>query len=114
MYLDWEAKYEQIFKAYGVYEDQKVKIASLEFLDFAKEWWHNIVMDIGYNKRPPVVSWNDLKECMCARFVPPSRKEHLLKFQRIPQGHRMVDEYFKDFETTLTKMKICMRMKSQR
>jgi len=77
VYLDWEAKCEQIFKAYGVYEDQKVKIASLEFLDVAKEWWHKIVMDIGYNKRPLVVSWNDLKECMRARFVPPSRKEHL-------------------------------------
>ena len=52
-----------------------------------------------------MVSWNDLKECMCARFVPPpSRKEHLLKFQRLRQGHRTVDEYFKDFETTLTKM----------
>ena len=104
VHLDWKAICEQIFKAYGVYEDQKVKIASLEFLDFVKKWWHNIVMDIGYNKRPPVVSWNDLKECMRARLVPPSRKEHLLKFQRLPQGHRMVDEYFQDFETTLTKM----------
>ena len=47
VYLDWEAKCEQIFKAYGVYEDQKVKISSLEFLDFAKKWWHSIVMDIG-------------------------------------------------------------------
>jgi len=45
-----------------------------------------------------------LKECMRARFVPPSRKEHLLKFQRLPQGYRTVDEYFKDFEITLTKM----------
>ena len=61
-------------------------------------------MDIIYRKRPPVVSWNDLKECMRARFVPPFRKDNLLKFQRLPQGHRMVDEYFKDFETTLTKM----------
>ena len=52
-----------------------------------------------------MVSLNDLKECMRARFVPPpSRKEHLLKFQRLPQGHRTVDDYFKYFETTLTKM----------
>ena len=51
-----------------------------------------------------MVSWNDLKECTRARFVSPSRKEHLLKFQRLPQGHRTVDAYFRDFETTLTKM----------
>ena len=48
---------------------------------------------------------DDLKECMRMRFVPPPyRKEHLLKFQRLHHGHRMVDAYFKDFETTLTKM----------
>ena len=29
LYLEWEAKCEQIFKAYEVDEDQKVKIASL-------------------------------------------------------------------------------------
>ena len=68
------------------------------------KWWHSYVTNVCYSKRPPVVSWNDLKECMRTRFVPPSRKEHLLKFQRLPQGHRMVDEYCKDFETTLTKM----------
>jgi len=61
-------------------------------------------MDIGLNKRPIVVSWYNLKACMRKRFVPPpSRKEHLLKFQRLHQGHRMVDEYFKDFETTLVR-----------
>ena len=64
-------------------------------------------MDIGQNKRSTVVSWYDLKACMHARFVPPPyRKEHLLKFQRLHQGHRMVDEYFKDLETTLARINI--------
>jgi len=40
---------------------------------------------------------------MCARFVPPHRKKHLLKLQRLHQGPRTVKEYFKDLETTLTK-----------
>jgi len=105
LYLDWEAKVEHIFHVYKVTEDEKVRLASLVFLDYAKHWWHHLVLDIGINKRPPVVSCYNLKTCMRARFVPPpSRKEHLLKFQRLPQGHRSVDEYFKDFETTLTKM----------
>ena len=38
MYLDWEAKCEQICKAYEVNDDQKVKIASLEFIDYAMKW----------------------------------------------------------------------------
>jgi len=69
------------------------------------QWWHQTVMDIGLNKWPVVVSWYDLKECMRSKFFPPHyKKELLLKLQRLQQGPRSVDEYFKDLETTLTKI----------
>jgi len=65
-------------------------------------------MDIGLNKRLVVVSWYDLydlKACMRVRFFPPPyRKELVLKLQRLHQGPMTVDEYFKDLETTLTKI----------
>ena len=99
LYLEWEAKCEQIFTAYKVEEDQKLNIASLEFIDYAMRWWHSIVMDIGYNKRPLVVSWDDLKECMRFRFVPPHfRKDLMLKLQWFQQGTLSVDAYFKELE----------------
>ena len=105
LYLEWEAKVEHLFHVYKVTEDQKVRLASLVFLDYANQWWQQTVLDIGLNKRPTVVSWYDLKACMHARFVPPPyRKELLLKLQRLHQGPRTVDEYFKDLETTLTKI----------
>jgi len=69
VYLGCEAKAEQIFNAYEVQEDQKVKLASLEFLDYAMQWWHQTVMDIGWNKMPVVVSWYDLKECYAHGLV---------------------------------------------
>ena len=107
MYLGWEAKIDQIFNVYEVNEDQKVKLASLEFVDYAMQWWHEVVMDISLNKRSVVVFWYDLKECMHAWFVPPHyRKELLLKLQRLQQGPRSVDEYFKDLEVTLTKINV--------
>ena len=90
---------------YEVQDDQKVRLASLKFLDYVMQWWHKVVMDIGLNKKPTVVSWDDLKLCMCARFVLPHfRKELLLKLQRLQQRPKSVDEYFKDLETTLTKI----------
>ena len=46
VYLDWEVKCEQIFDVYEVKEDQKVKMASLEFIDYAMKWWHSVVKDI--------------------------------------------------------------------
>jgi len=105
VYLDWEVKCEQIFLAYELNDDQKVKIASLEFIDYAMQWWHRLVRDIIYNKRPPVVSWNDLKECMRLRFVPPHfRKDLMLKLQRFQQGTLSVDAYFKELETLLLKV----------
>jgi len=62
-------------------------------------------MDIELNKRLVVVSWKDLKLCMHARFVPPHyRKKLLLKLQRLQQGTQSVDNYFKELETTLTKV----------
>jgi len=105
LYLEWEAKVEQVFNVYEVEEDQKVKLASLKFLEYAMEWWHQNVMDIGLNKRSVVISWYGLKECMRARFVPPYyMKELLLKLQRLQQGSRSVDEYFKYLKVTLTKI----------
>jgi len=105
IYLGWEAKVEQIFNVHGVQEDQKVKLASLECLDYAMQWWHKTVMHIVLNKRPVVVSWEDLKLCMHARFVPPHyRKELLLKLQQLQQGTKNVDDYFNELETTLTKI----------
>jgi len=38
--LGWEAKVEQIFHVHEVLEDQRVRLASLEFLDYAMQWWH--------------------------------------------------------------------------
>ena len=104
VYLGWKAKVEHIFNVHEVQENQKVNLASLEFLDYAMQWRHKIVMDIGLNKRPTMVSWEDLKECI-ARFVPPHyRKELLLKCQRLHQGTQSVDAYFKELETTLIKV----------
>ena len=102
-----------IFHVYKVTEEQKVRLASLVFLDYANQWWHHLVLDIGLNKRSHAVSWYDLKTCMRARFVLPSSKEHLLKFQRLHQGHRTVDEYFKDFETTLVRLNMHDNEKSK-
>ena len=49
VYLDWEAKCEQIFDAHEVHDDHKVKLATLDFSDYAMKWWHSVVKDIIYH-----------------------------------------------------------------
>ena len=64
-------------------DEHKLKLATLEFSDYAMKWWHGIVKDIIYHKGPPVDSWNSLKDHMRARFVPPHfRKDLMLRLQR--------------------------------
>jgi len=46
VYLGWEAKVEQIVNVHEVQNDQRVRLASLEFLDYAMQWWHKTLMDI--------------------------------------------------------------------
>jgi len=51
VYFGWEARVDQIFHVHGVVlDDQRVRLASLEFLDYAMQWWHQTLMDIGLNK----------------------------------------------------------------
>ena len=69
------------------------------------QWWHQYLMDIDLHKRPPVVSWNDLKACLHARFVPPHfRKDLMLKLQRFHQDTLSVDDYFKQLDTLLIRI----------
>ena len=39
VYLEWEKKVEFIFECHNYYEEKKVKLAVIEFTDFAIIWW---------------------------------------------------------------------------
>ncbi|KAF7835024.1 uncharacterized protein G2W53_009883 [Senna tora] len=42
LYLDWEMKFEQIFRMNDWSEEKKVKLASFQFSDFAIVWWEDL------------------------------------------------------------------------
>jgi len=57
------------------------------------------------NQESLATSWKDLKNLMCARFVPSYyRRETLLKLQMLQQGSMCVDEYYKIMESMLLKV----------
>jgi len=67
-------------------------------------WWHQLCMD-NINQESLATSWKDLKNLMCARFVPSYyRRETLLKLQMLQQGSMCVDEYYKIMESMLLKV----------
>ena len=73
-YLDWEMTVEQKFASHLVPEHHQVRQATSEFKDFAIIWWTGLVGD----GREPT-TWDELKDAMRDRFVPPSYHRELRK-----------------------------------
>jgi hypothetical protein len=85
-YLDWEMTVEQKFASHLVPEHHPVRQATSEFKDFAIIWWIGLVGD----GREPT-TWDDLKDAMRDRFVPPSYHRELhKKLMHLDQGDKSV------------------------
>jgi len=85
---------EQIFNENHVNDQTLVDLVVVGFLEDANTWWHKVCKN--YDQGPPTTSWMDIKTLMRTRFAPSYyRRETLLKLQRLHQGLRCVNEYFK-------------------
>jgi hypothetical protein len=69
-YLDWEKKIELIFDCHNYSEEKKMKLAVIEFIDYAIIWWDQLVTNRRRNHGRPVETWRELKALMKQRFVP--------------------------------------------
>ncbi|KAK1680997.1 hypothetical protein QYE76_041845 [Lolium multiflorum] len=82
-------------------------MASLEFEDYANTWWEQVVTLREEKGDPPIDTWEDMKEEMEARFVPKHYKTDLFnKLQKLKQGTKTVEEFFKEMELTMMRANI--------
>ena len=44
LYLEWEKKVEHIFECHNYCTEKKVKLAVIEFSDYALNWWDQLVI----------------------------------------------------------------------
>lgn len=59
-----------VFDCYNYSEAKKVKLAVIEFSDYAITWWDQLVITRRRNGERPVEMWNEMKTLMRRRFVP--------------------------------------------
>ena len=86
-YLEWEMKMEQAFMCHGYPEEKKVKLAVLEFTDYALVWWDEMRKEQRRNGGYGIDTWEDMKFVMRKRFVPSYYHRELHnKLQRLVQG----------------------------
>src|SRR5215813_11796833 len=96
-YLEWEKKMELIFDCHNYSEDKKVKLAVIEFTDYAIVWWDRLVTSQRRNFEAPIRTWVELKRVMRKRFVPGHYfRDIYQKLQKLTQGSRSVEDYYKD------------------
>jgi hypothetical protein len=60
-YLEWEKKIELIFYCHNYSEEKKVKLAAIEFTDYAIIWWDQLVTNRRRNHERPIEIWGELK-----------------------------------------------------
>ncbi|RVW18237.1 RNA-directed DNA polymerase-like [Vitis vinifera] len=75
VYLEWEKKVEFIFECHNYSEEKKVKLAVIEFTDYAIIWWDQLVMNKRRNYERPIETWEEMKATMRRRSVDDYHKE---------------------------------------
>jgi hypothetical protein len=93
-YLDWEKKVEMIFDIHKYSKEKKVKVAVVEFTNYAMVWWERLVVERRRNRERPVSTWEELKTIMKKKYVPKHYYRELFnRLQMITRGNKSVEEY---------------------
>uniref|UniRef100_A0A2N9GA30 Reverse transcriptase n=1 Tax=Fagus sylvatica TaxID=28930 RepID=A0A2N9GA30_FAGSY len=101
-FIEWEKKIELVFDCHNYSKEKKVKLAVIEFTDYAIIWWDQLVTNRRRNYERPVETWGELKALMRQRFVPSHYYRNLYqKLQNLTQGSRSVEDYHKEMEVAM-------------
>ncbi|KAJ9536534.1 hypothetical protein OSB04_un000286 [Centaurea solstitialis] len=106
-YLEWEKKVDLIFDCNNYSEDKKVKLAAIEFTEYAIVWWDQVVTNRRRYGERPISSWNEMKALMRKRFVPSHYFRDLYcKLQSLNQGTKSVEDYYKEMEIAMIRANV--------
>ena len=106
-YLEWERKVELVFYCHHYSENKKVKLAVIEFSDYAIVWWGQLVLNKRRNKESSMETWEEMKRVMRKRFVPTYYYRELYnKLQNLRLGNRGAEEYYKEMEVAMARANI--------
>ncbi|KAK8618076.1 hypothetical protein V6N13_115951 [Hibiscus sabdariffa] len=106
-YLVWEKKIEHIFECHNYSELKKVKLAAIEFMDYALIWWDQLTSNMRRNGECPISTWQEMKAVMRRRFIPTHYHRELFnRLQNLTQGNRSMEDYFKEMEVAMIRANI--------
>ncbi|TYK09767.1 uncharacterized protein E5676_scaffold127G00510 [Cucumis melo var. makuwa] len=102
-YLQWERKIEHVFYSNTFSENKKMKLAIVEFTNYASEWYHYLKSERRRKEEDPIKTCEELKEAMRKRFV---QKHYERDLKTLRQGTKSVAEYYREMETFIGRARI--------
>ncbi|XP_052882238.1 uncharacterized protein LOC128290571 [Gossypium arboreum] len=101
-YLEWEKKIELVFDCHNYSENKKVKLAAIEFSDYAMIWWDQLTTSRRRNGERPIFTWTEMKAVLRRRFIPSYYHRELhQKLQTLTQGSKSVEDCYKEMEIVM-------------
>jgi hypothetical protein len=98
---------EMVFDSHSYSEIKNVKLAAIEFSDYATVWWDQLLINRRRNREPPIDTWEEMKMLMRKRFVPSHYYKGLYqKLQNLRQGSKSVDDYYKELEVAMIRANV--------
>ncbi|KAL5540700.1 hypothetical protein UlMin_045815 [Ulmus minor] len=94
-YLEWEKRKELVFECHNYSKMKKVKLAAIEFTNYAIVWWDQLRLDRRQNGEKPIETWDEMKAIMRKRFL-----------QSLRQGLSSVEDYFKEMEIAMIRANV--------
>ncbi|KAL0405169.1 UNVERIFIED_CONTAM: hypothetical protein Slati_3830800 [Sesamum latifolium] len=87
--------------------EKKVKLAAVEFTDYAIVWWDQLITNRRRYRERPISTWAEMKSIMRKRFVHSHYFRDLYqKLQTMTQDVKSVDEYYKEMEIAMIKANV--------
>ncbi|KAI3457182.1 hypothetical protein Pfo_013845 [Paulownia fortunei] len=94
-YLEWEKKMEMVFECHNYFENKKVKLAAIEFTDYAIIWWDQLLKERRKNHERLKTFHSKLLSLRVVQQVAVSNS-------RI----QSVDEYYKEMEIAMIRANV--------
>ena len=89
---------------HNLFDQRRVNLASVELCGYALTWWNLIQENQLVLGHEHINTWEEMKQVMRRQYVPSSYQRDLRNgLQRLKQGKRSVDEYYKEMELLLVR-----------
>ena len=88
-------------------ELKKVKLAAIDFSNYAIVWWDELMVNRRRNREYPIETLEEMKAVIKKRFVPSYYNRDLYqKLQSLRQGNRSVDDHYKKMEVAMIRANV--------